>query len=297
MVEEINQDEFEKNLYKFLNTAIERHNIYINKERGVQKPWTTDEVYKQFFFCNVFRQYDKCSKWIIENIIPIVEVQERWDLIILFRFISTMNLFLEIQKTCNLYDLQGIQSFLCNKKARGERLFSSCFIRNPRIVGGWTDTYKVPFHLIKAIKMNGAMEKQIRKNSLESLVDYLKQFPGVGGFMAYEYACDLEYSNHFNPTDKLTWANPGPGARKGLSLLLHGCIKKINLKLWSEYTPIIFKAMEKRFKKEFPKKIITMREVEHWLCEFQKYVKYKNFMNGENRIKHRKYNGVLNDTQ
>lgn len=289
----------EENLCHFLDTAIERHNIYIKKEGGKLRPWTKDPIFQNFFFCNVFRQYDKCSKWIIENIVP----TERWDLIILYRFISTYKLFEEIKENCPLDDLDSIEGFLRYKKnIRKEKLFNGCFIRNPRIKGGWVETYKAPFILIKRLRVYNSRitpydfgnKDYTNITSLEDMVNCLKNFPGVGGFMAYEYACDFEYLPSFNPTDKYTWANKGPGAEKGLSYLVYGNPKhKFNEKDWLKYIKNLYPIMHNVFRKNFPDEDFSMREVEHWLCEYQKYRKYYLMLNNSNhKVKYRKYNGV-----
>jgi len=272
----------------FLDTAIERHKIYKLKEEGMPAPWTEDEIFQNFFFCNVFRQYDKCTKWLIENILPF----ERWDLIILYRFISTYSTFCRIKENCKLDNLSEVKDFLSSRKEEGEKLFSSCFIRNPRVPGGWLETYEAPFFLIESLKANDYIKEVIKENSMERLVDFLKQFPGVGGFMAYEYACDFEYTDYFNPTDKNTYANMGPGARQGMSLIRFGYpTVRIKQRDWLPDAVVVREVMEEEFRIYFPEEKITLREVEHWLCEYQKYVKYLNAYTGNQKVKFRKYNG------
>ena len=103
----------------------------------------------------------------------------------------------------------------------------------------------------------------------------------------------LPQFDRFNPTDKLTWCNKGPGAQKGMSWLVYGNPnKKFTGYQWVEYTQQLYDVMNKPFEKVFPKESITMREVEHWLCEFQKYVKYRlNYDKGV-KCKYRKYQGA-----
>lgn len=274
----------------FFETALERHRVYIKKESGLQKPWTDNVIYQKYFFCNVFRQYDKCSKWIIDNVVPL----ERWDLIILYRFLSTYDLFLEIEELGIIKNLTEVSDFLDSKhKTKTKAMFNGCFIRNPKIPGGWTLTHKVPFILIDEINKDDSITYVIRENSLEELVKYLSLFPATKGFMAYEYACDLEYTGYFYPTDKYTWANVGPGANKGMSWLLYGHPNtKIKEREWLELARILFVVMKEKFNQEFPEEDFSMREVEHWLCEFQKYMKYLSMETSGTRVKHRKYNGV-----
>lgn len=278
----------EQVLNTYIETALERHRIYKKKEAGLPKPWTTDPVYQQFFFCNLFRQYDKCSKWLIDNIIPL----GRWDLIILYRFISTYELFEEIKANCALDDLAAVEKYLQVRKLQGS-MFNGCFLRNPRIEGGWTETWKVPFYTIEAIRKEESVLKNfLKRDSLQELVGYLKKFPGIGGFMGYEYACDLEYTKDFNPTDKYSWANMGPGAKKGMSLVRWGVPgKQMTQDEWLTDARELFVILKKRVEAEFPEEDVSMREVEHWLCEFAKYGKYLRVLSHGHKVKYRLYGG------
>lgn len=286
----------------FLHTALERHLIYKKKEAGLPSPWTNNPVLDKFFFCNVFRQYDKCSVWIIDNIIPLINKDKNnWPLIILYRYISTYNTFKKLQGEVALDCLPEIYDWLSMQRSIGAKLFSSCFIRNPRVRGGWAETWQVPFHIIEEIKeCEGNAEGTYpgnflnELNSLEGMTNWLSQFSATKGFMGYEYACDFEYTKHFNPIDKYTWANMGPGAKQGMSLLLYGHRNaKMNQDFWLGYAKELLEIMTNTFKLAFPEEKITMREVEHWLCEFQKYVKYYSSINNNTRCKFRKYEGEI----
>lgn len=276
-------------LEEFLRTAVERHRIYRKKEADLPKPWTEDVVMRDFFFCNLFRQYDKCSKWIIEKILP----YGRWDLLILYRFISTYSTFKMLEgDEIPLDSVEAVTAAMKMYKQDGITLFSSCFIRNPRIPGGWTETHNVPLILINEIKKQ-AENIFLFNTTLEDMVEFLSQFPGTGGFMAYEYACDFAYMDKFNPTDTMTWANMGPGAQRGMSLLIHGtAFQKFSFHEWLNHAQNLLPLLKERVESEFPEETVTMREVEHWLCEYQKYRKYYNFVfSGGEKIKHRKYEG------
>lgn len=288
-MQEFNQDALEL----FLYSAVERHHVYKNRQAGLPKPWSEDPIYVNYFFCNVFRQYDKCTRWIIKNVIPL----NRWELIILYRYISTMDLFIEIEQRGIIEDLQAVKYFLADTRRLNRPMFNGCFLRNPSTSYGVVETWLAPFYIIKDIEnYREYLYEVVQMQSLECMVGFLKQFKGTAGFMAYEYACDFEYSNWFNPTDKYSWANPGPGAERGMSLLLTGRDDKKFSKSsqeWLGYARELFKIMQAVFNKEFPEEDFSMREVEHWLCEFQKYIKYRSLYYGGPKVRHRKYNGAM----
>lgn len=279
----------ENELHWFVQTALERHRIYKKKELREPKPWTSNEVFQQFFFCNLFRQYDKCTKWIIDNVTP----YGRWDLIILYRFISTYELFEGIEETVDMSNLEEVEKYLCERRKLGT-MFSGCFLRNPRIKGGWVETYQAPFIVIEQIrKVENMLKNFLETNSLQEMVGFLKQFPGIGGFMGYEYACDFAYTEMFNPTDKYTWANMGPGAQKGMSLLRYGSPEvKMKEDVWVSYAKELLVILKQWVESEFPEEDVSMREVEHWLCEYAKYRKYMGVLEHGYRVKYRHYGGL-----
>jgi hypothetical protein len=279
-------------LQEFFRTMFERQGIFERRLQGISPPWTEDVILDNYFFCNVFRRFDKCSRWIVDNIVPL----DNWKLLIIFRFISTYTIFEYVKKNCNITKIDEILNCLKKywKENTGKSKLNGCFIRNPRwILDGkiiYPPIYSIPFLLCDAIEKDGNLLKVLQKKSLQKTCQYLKKFPGVGGFMAYEYACDFAYSNWFHPMDSLTWANKGPGAERGMSLIIYGHNQhKFSQEEWCSLAQLLLQRNEsKQFEQAFGF-ILTMREIEHWLCEFQKYVKYKNNFFLNKRCKVRKY--------
>jgi hypothetical protein len=136
---------------------------------------------------------------------------------------------------------------------------------------------------------------------------WLRQFPYLGSFHSYEIACDLRYTALLeNAPDRCTWGNPGPGARRGLNRV-HGrplkeaqttskCIAEMRELLEMSRDPNYWPQLDKSKKyfmlrsidmsKELPQKprgrvdggewpAWELREVEHTLCEFDKYSRVK----------------------
>jgi len=108
------------------------------------------------------------------------------------------------------------------------------------------------------------------------------EFTGWGPFMAYEVVTDLRHTRYLrNAPDIYTWANAGPGAIRGLNRLYGRDLKKqptaaqtnsemlhlqddLNLLGNYEFGHVFghWASGERRFE---------MRDVEHTLCEFDKY--------------------------
>jgi hypothetical protein len=108
---------------------------------------------------------------------------------------------------------------------------------------------------------------------MEKVVGALNgKYTGFGGFMAYEVACDLRYTRYLKSAPDLrTWAHAGPGAKRGLNRLLGKGAKE---------RPFLSDAAAAESMCWLLGKIdaawphapaLELREIEHSLCEFDKY--------------------------
>lgn len=142
--------------------------------------------------------------------------------------------------------------------------------------------------------------------SLESVWLWLKQFPFLGDFMTYEIVTDLRWSIMKNAPDIMTWANPGPGATRGLGRIHYNDKDKWNQHRDKELLVTMMQNLLRYSRDpyywpqqtdggthwaypgvvEFPRSDLNnwpaweMRDVEHTLCEFDKYERVRT---GEGR--------------
>lgn len=278
---------------RFLYWIRERHSIYLKKEAKKPKPWTDDVILQQYFFTNPYRENDKVTKWYRENIRTKTKGANLLFATIAFRWfnytptgeamISPRNLLWpKFNCTALLQRLNAIQ-------ASGEKVFTGAFTispsgsTKPKIERVLCD-YIQPVHAILE-----DLYSSIKGRSMEGAwVTLGRMCPGFkgGGFMAYEVVCDLRYTDILNPTDAKTWANLGPGAIRGLNRLN----KVANIEApkpydWREQMVALRKTVVKELHDMPP---IEMREIEHSLCE---YDKYERALFGTGHMK-RTYSGV-----
>lgn len=124
--------------------------------------------------------------------------------------------------------------------------------------------------------------------SLEQAWTYFKRYPfmGGGGFIAYETVTDLRHTDLLcEAPDILTWCNLGPGAKRGIARLVFPdeweerlqqtdgkVTSKTTFPVPHNYRQILNDLREwfaARLPKDFPP--FEMRDLEHSLCEFDKY--------------------------
>lgn len=141
--------------------------------------------------------------------------------------------------------------------------------------------------------------------SLEQAHQGLMLFPFLGDFMAYEVVTDLRHTKYLcNAPDIMSWANLGPGAIRGLLRLTgqftpgpaNGSYRapKDSQDLMDELLAICqayFNPPPQRGCKTITGPVFPtfeMRDIEHSLCEFDKY---SRVLNGEGSVK-RLYDGT-----
>jgi len=278
---ELHDDQIEE----YFATARERYYILRRRRAGRSKPWTDDRVFKDWRFCNVFREDDKVTVWIRENVREPLRNNPK--------VITAM-------AACRIFN--RIETLEKLKKAglfeRWDATTAKLAMIGVRPVVGAAYVVKTPDGMDKldgCIEMVNAFNRdaanvlthkathQAGPLTLEQTWELLKRFPCIGPFMAYEIVSDLRHTYLLeNAPDTNTWANPGPGCCRGLSWLTAKNLTAINYGPKKAAAAAI-RAMQKllvlsRYNKLWPNDWPQweMREVEHWLCEYAKYVKVKH---------------------
>jgi hypothetical protein len=56
------------NVETFFEAARKRYSIKLLRDSGRAGPWTDDPIFREWSFCNVFREDDKTTVWFRENV-------------------------------------------------------------------------------------------------------------------------------------------------------------------------------------------------------------------------------------
>lgn len=262
----------------------ERHSIYLKRMDGKTKPWTTDEILQRWKFTNVYRQLDTGTVWLRRMLNGDIKGSGLIDdpELIVFNVIW-YRLF---NRWEHARDLGFVQSY---KKV--ENYITKCFRQGKKIFTGaymttgvsFEDKYVTYLQACKEIWDNKIHIVSLCKmNSMEVVFHKLLQHWMIGKFVAYELVCDLRFTKVLNPVDQNTWCNLGPGAVRGLKRLgMEPTVESARILLCGKgayLQPHVFKC-------EWP---FELREIEHSLCEFDKYQRVKTGV-GRPRSK---YDGV-----
>jgi hypothetical protein len=126
-------------------------------------------------------------------------------------------------------------------------------------------------------KRKHAARHLMAENSLEYAVGYMTGFPMVGKFISYELVTDFRWTPLLDrATDIYTWANPGPGAFRGLNRIYGRPLKKaVKYPQATQEMRDLLELSTKRGKLKSHMQPLEMRDIEHSLCEFDKYMRVK----------------------
>lgn len=258
----------------------ERHNIFLKREQGQPWPWTEDPLLQRNKFANVYREKDKTTLWMRENITN-PHLGDDPALMVfncaLFRMVGTIEYSQAIGGWQGHFDPEKLISIGEKMREEGKLVFTAAYI----ISGGKSGVG----NKLRMVIEENIMEVWRRRKHLAIVASESKHMstvfkellglPGYGGsgFMAYELVTDLRWTQVFGvggPSDIMTWSNPGPGAMEGLNLIHNRPLNyKLRNDLALEEMRDLLVFLPTKLDESLP--TFELRDVEHCLCELSKY--------------------------
>lgn len=264
-----------ENIERYFAFCQERHAIYWRKQAGQPWPWTDDSILREYKFTNIYRQLDKGTVWLTENIIkPYADHPELFFNIAAYRRYNWW-MAAEIIGWIDDYPKQHdkIIKRLYAYQKEGGHVFTGAHMLNCQPgVDKITHVFKM---VLPELWNNRDNICWYSENKLASWYKSMLTVNGFGPFLSYEVVSDLRWTRYLEDADDImTWANAGPGAKRGIQRLLNLPVKhQKGLKYPNdgEYLAIMQALLElsKVLPDWMPK--WEMREVEHSLCEWDKY--------------------------
>jgi len=277
----------------FLYWINERHQIYIRRFKFCQpKPWSDDPIFQQWKFTNVFRQLDKGTIALHDALrhetnIPKIIFNVWW-----YRLFNRQE-HIENLGLVGISELCKLEFYMRAKAGYGAKVFTSAHMTT-----GVSGEPKIETYLRAAKQASEncyKVAKVCTEGSMEKVFEELLKYYMIGRFVAYEIVCDLRFTRALDPSDRLTWANIGPGAKRGLQRLglshtrgeMSSLIKLYNVVKDRSmgYIRQHFLSNKHMLRIIYPP--FELREIEHSLCEFDKYERIRL---GQGRPK-QKYKG------
>ena len=259
--------------------AAERQEVFFRKFEGKAPPWTEDPIIQKYKFTNAYRASDRVSQFFIRRVIydgdqTPNEVFFRTILFKLFNRIETWEL---IKRECGQvcwkdYTFARFDSVLTRALARGTRIYSAAYIMPP--VHGFGTKKKHQGHL-KLLELMMTTELPARvadARSMRQVFDLLRSCPGLGDFLSYQYAIDLNYGPITNFSE-MEFVVPGPGAREGIRKCFEtlGGLNEVEIiRLVAERQSEEFQRLGIRFRSLWGRPL-QLIDCQNLFCEVDKY--------------------------
>jgi len=299
-----------KGVERFFRYARERHQIHLRRAAGMPRPWTKDPILKTYRFTQVFRELDRTTRWFADHVRePLRDKPEVLLATVLFRLLNRTEvgeaIFLHdslLEESSVFYELVRACSHPRAKTkvpqalANVERaVYAFVGERGPHATGAYIISSpkgyaKLPgiLEVVRRFCMTCDWEFYDGKsNTLEDTWEHLKEHDYFGPFHSYEIVTDLRHTALLDRApDVMTWANPGPGARRGLNRVEGREVSDHSMRsghMIEEMRGLLACSRDKSlwpqcridtkktwlYDHEWP--TWEMRDVEHTLCEFDKY--------------------------
>lgn len=278
--------------------AAERQEIFFARLSGKPKPWTADSILNEHKFTNAYRASDRVSQFLLKNVIydGSQDISEVFFRIILFKIFNKIETWELLKKevgeiTFSSFNFSNYDSILTKAIENGIRIYSAAYIMP---TGGRGSAYerkhRMHLDLIRKMMTDELPSRIANANSMGKVFELLKSYPGIGDFLAYQYATDINYSELTNfPETQFVVA--GPGAKDGI----RKCFAKTGGLSDAEIIKVVMEHQEEEFNRlglDFktlwgrPLKLIDCQNL---FCETDKYARVKHpevqGLTGRSRIK------------
>lgn len=280
--------------------AAERLAVYYRRLQDPKGPWTNDPILSAFRFTNAFRASDRVSQYLIREVQygsgRSQSADELFFRTVLFKVFNRVDTWELIEKSLgsavwSLEYINKLDVLLTKHFAAGNRIYSPAYIV-PAPPFGKARKHSNHLALIAKMMADGLPGKLQRAPTLERAYNLLCAYPGLGKFLAYQYAIDLNYSVLTN-FDEDDFVVAGPGAMDGISKCFVNGVSMDPAKVifaMVEHQDDEFQRLGLKFSGLFgrPLKAIDCQNV---FCEISKYLRVANpdvlGISGRTKIKQR----------
>ena len=275
----------ETNVFRtFWAFAVKRQQIFFNRARGENWPWTDDPILRTYKFTNAYRASDRVSQYLISNVIysGAYSAEDTFLRILLFKLFNRIETWemLENQIGEIRYQNFSVSRFdrvLSKAMEKGRAIYSAAYIMAPPTGFGVTKKHSAHLMLVQRMLDDELPEKMRTSKTMEEVFGLLLSYPMIGKFLAYQLVTDFNYSELINHSE-MEFTMPGPGARDGI----RKCFSDIGGRSESYVIRAVTESQEEslaRLGLEFQwlgKRRLQLIDVQNLFCEVDKYSRVRH---------------------
>lgn len=306
----------------------ERYRIMTMKDGGYPKPWSTDPVFQNTYFCNVHREDDRVTRWIRQNLSPKEVGLVNYEFVMVLARFLNWPLTLEYLKDPMIRARPGpemasyaaewckiLESWLLDLASDGTKIWGNAYVITSHGMKMSKIDYLCQHLLPDALRALPAIQAAARQigyatpnealeasklvpsgyhaGTCSAVYMALQAVPGIGSFLAAQIVADLKNTKEhdlYSAPDKASFVAHGPGSIRGLSWYHYGSAEGVTERTF----PVHFQTCREEFDANYdwgtdtPLPRPDSQDLQNCLCEFDKYCRVKN---GTGRSK-RRYAGI-----
>lgn len=263
-----------KNIDQFFSTARERYRIKLKRDAGEPWPWTEDKIFREWRFCNVFREEDRSTTWLRENVRDPLRNSSPLILTSAIMFYRWFNRP-EVGKIIKDLLLDPFDTEEAYQRLKDVKpvVTGAYMLRTPT---GSDKLSGVLEYINNAKKLLPSVISRF-DGTLEGAWTAIQGIDGMGPFTAAEVVQDLRWTPVLQDApDVRTWTNPGPGCRRGLGYVVNGDRDHFTSKDRKAMIALMVEMLamsmeEKNWPQNWP--AWELHTVEFWNCEIWKYAR------------------------
>ncbi|MDR6872063.1 hypothetical protein J2Y55_003079 [Bosea sp. BE125] len=208
----------------FWRFAAERLAMYYRRLIQPTGPWSADGILNSYRFTNTYRVTDRVSQYLIREVQygkdRSQEPQEVFFRTLLFKTFNKIETWERLEavhgsmvwRTAKLADFDKT---LDMEMARGRTIYSAAYIM-PAPPFGQRRKHSNHLYLIAKMMDDRLPDRLRQAPDLGSVYETIRRYPGLGPFLAFQYAIDLNYSSLID-FDEDSFVVAGPGALDGIA--------------------------------------------------------------------------------
>lgn len=263
--------------------ANERYRLFENRLiTGMPVP-SADPIMNENRFTNTFRVTDRVSQRLLhiqqDGPQDPVSLLMRTLLFKVFNMEATWDAIVAGvgEPSADNWDPAAIQVLLNERVAAGKQIFTGSYMMVNPLTAGWVKHHYYT-SMLNTLLGDYHRGRILGATSLEELIIRLREVDGIGAFLAYQYAIDLNYTPLFNFSEDDS-VLAGHGAKRGLTRLFGNNrmaeARIMELALERDRGPLLM-----------GKRKMHLIDVQNVLCEYDKYMRTAQ-PEGKKRMKQR----------
>lgn len=277
----------------FWQFVYERQRVWHRRvSQKLPPPWTGDPILQSERFTNVYRELDPGTQYVIEHILEINAPRpDKLFNVMLYRLIGRADTHATLGFQFLIdFNSSEMERILKSLRRSGRPPFTAAYMVSAYSSLGSCDKIENITRLFGALHadFDDFFVRVDHCMTLANVHATLSSAYGFGNFLSYQIMVDLLYPLHVYgnkgllPFSHDDWASPGPGAQRGIEMLLRPDVARHDLEVmcWLRDQQ---HAEFARLGLDFPYLedadgnpiAISLANIQNCLCEFHKYVKIR----------------------